>query len=136
MIDGVGNLIAAASGPVPFPWQTSGAAELYAARQAVLHKSKGQLTLITDFKELYLGWQAGHPYGTHSSHQYAELWVAFWEAVLDVGADQIDIEWIPSHQSQRQAREAGIPMAHWHGNKGAWEFVGWGMLCHIGWGGV
>eukprot|EP00959_Pyramimonas_sp_CCMP1952_P043786 915064-Pyramimonas_sp.AAC.1 len=74
MIDAVGNVIAAASGPVPFPWQTSGAAELFAARQAILHKSQGQLHLVTDFKELFIGWQAGHPYGTHSGHQYAELW--------------------------------------------------------------
>eukprot|EP00959_Pyramimonas_sp_CCMP1952_P013248 279553-Pyramimonas_sp.AAC.1 len=115
--DAVGKIITAVSGPVPFQWQASGAAEFYAARQAVLHKSQGRLHLIMGFKETYFGWQVGYPYGTRSDHQYAELWVQFWEAVEDVGVREIVIEWISSHVSQTTANELHIPLAYWHGNK-------------------
>ena len=111
MIDNVGNEIAAAYGPVPFPWQTSGAAELFAACQAIKLKSENELRLVTDYKDLHAGWRAGPPYGTKSEHQYSELWAMFWSAVDDVGRSEINIEWIPSHLSQVRALDRAVPMA-------------------------
>eukprot|EP00959_Pyramimonas_sp_CCMP1952_P240200 5019326-Pyramimonas_sp.AAC.1 len=66
MIDEIGNVVAAASGPAPFPRHTSGAAELHAARHAALHKSQWRLHHITAFKELHIGWLAGYQHGAHS----------------------------------------------------------------------
>eukprot|EP00959_Pyramimonas_sp_CCMP1952_P295530 6181336-Pyramimonas_sp.AAC.1 len=45
MIDGAGATVAAASGPVPYPWQTPGAGEIWAATKALKHKSAGHITI-------------------------------------------------------------------------------------------
>ena len=86
--------------------------------------------MITDFRELLFGWRAGHLYGTNSERQYSELWVRFWQAVADVGADQIEIEWVPSHLSHPSALELGVPLAYWHGNKQADYYARSGAAMH------
>ena len=41
---------------------------------STLHKSQGQIVLITDYRELYIGWHKGWPYGTNADHSLAEVW--------------------------------------------------------------
>eukprot|EP00959_Pyramimonas_sp_CCMP1952_P079470 1661253-Pyramimonas_sp.AAC.1 len=68
MIDEAGATVAAASGPVPYPWQTSGAGEIWAATKALKHKSAGHITIVTDYEGLKKGWAHGYPYGCNVGH--------------------------------------------------------------------
>eukprot|EP00959_Pyramimonas_sp_CCMP1952_P365476 7654290-Pyramimonas_sp.AAC.1 len=69
-------------------------------------------------------------YGTHSDHQYAELWVHFWDAVEDVGAQGIDIEWILLLLSQIKTNELQIHLAYWRGNKQVGFYAKRGAAMH------
>eukprot|EP00959_Pyramimonas_sp_CCMP1952_P234875 4907469-Pyramimonas_sp.AAC.1 len=48
-----------------------------------------------------------------------ELWKTFWRVAQDIGVDEIEFEWIPSHTSRNKAIDQGINMTYWNGNRSA-----------------
>eukprot|EP00959_Pyramimonas_sp_CCMP1952_P256879 5366961-Pyramimonas_sp.AAC.1 len=58
-------------------------AEMCAATKTIMHKSQCEMVLVTGYRGLFTGWQAGRPYGADGAYNYAELWARLWESLGD-----------------------------------------------------
>ena len=58
------------------------------------------LRIKSDCQTFADGYHKGEAWGLGAEAAYAETWKEFWEAVRDLGPEQQDIDWIPSHTTQ------------------------------------
>ena len=99
-LDGNFHLLTAGHGPLPHFLQDPGAAELFAALQA-LRLACPPLEIRTDYKGLVDGVEAGERAMLASATAYVELWAMIWEKLNDIGlgTDGIIITKVKAHVS-------------------------------------
>ena len=128
-IDAHGNSEGAIFGPLPCALQEIGAAELWAFYMCLCN-SAGALVVITDHKNLVDGVAAGPEACCRPAKIYSEIWSKTWFKLNEIGRDQVELHWIHSHASWREAQARWVPWLHFRANKLADDFAKRGANMH------
>ena len=97
-----------AFGPLPGPQQTAVRAELYAVIQVLKHGIL-PMHIKTDCLGLVEALDYGQRHCTHSRRENSDLWRQFWHAIDGIGgfSDDLQITWVPGHQTGVTVGESG-----------------------------
>ena len=128
-VDSHGDSRGAVFGTLPTALQEIGLAEVWAMYMCLQH-SIGALVIITDCKAVADGLLAGPEVCCRATRPYSEIWVRVWDKIQDIGRDHIQVIWVPSHTSWREAQARGVEWLHFRANKLADTFAKRGARGH------
>eukprot|EP00973_Karenia_brevis_P034262 4725989-Karenia_brevis.AAC.1 len=113
-----GQILGEVYGPLAWPLQESGCAELFAFVKA-LRLSVPPITVYTDYQGLIDGLELGRSVITAPGREYADMWKVVCDAVDDFGIEAIQLIKVKSHVSERKVRAGEVQMTwqEWKGNQ-------------------